>query len=104
MVVTAPVNTPVEAVHDPNLLENEYIKDFEHPDLGRIGIPIFPIHFSEAQVRTDLIAPKLGEHTDEVLSELGGYSYEEIARILTNEKIILEKKLKELMGTKEKKE
>jgi len=83
-LIGAPVNTSVEAVHDPHLLENEYIKDFDHPELGRIGIPIFPIHFSEAEVRKDLIAPKLGEHTDEVLRQLGGYSDEEIIRLKEN--------------------
>ncbi len=83
-LIAAPVNTCMEAVHDPHLLDNEYIKDFDHPELGRIGIPIFPIHFSEADVRKDFIAPKLGEHTDEVLRELGGYSSEEIARFREN--------------------
>jgi crotonobetainyl-CoA:carnitine CoA-transferase CaiB-like acyl-CoA transferase len=78
-LIGAPANTCMEAVHDPHLLENNYIVDFDHPELGRVGIPIFPIHFSEAEVRTDLIAPKLGEHTDEVLRELGGYTTEEIA-------------------------
>jgi crotonobetainyl-CoA:carnitine CoA-transferase CaiB-like acyl-CoA transferase len=79
-LIGQPVNTCMEAVRDPQLLENDYIVDFNHPELGQIGIPILPIHFSEAEVRRDLIVPKLGEHTDEVLRELGGYSDEEIAK------------------------
>ena len=79
-LIGQPVNTCMEAVRDPQLLENDYIVDFDHPELGQIGIPILPIHFSEAEVRRDLIVPKLGEHTDEVLRELGGYSDEEIAK------------------------
>jgi len=79
-LIVSPVNTCLEAVNDPHLIENDYIVDFDHPDIGRIRIPGFPIHFSEAEVRRDLVAPKLGEHTGEVLREIGGYSDEDIAR------------------------
>lgn len=79
-LIISPVNTPLEAINDPQLTENDYIVDFDHPDIGRIRIPGFPIHFSEAEVNKNLAAPKLGEHTEEVLRGIGGYSDEEIAR------------------------
>ena len=80
-LVIAPVNTTMEATQDPQLAANEYIVDYDHPTRGTIRIPGFPVRFSKTQVRNNLRAPKLGEHTDSVLRELGGYSTEEIARL-----------------------
>jgi crotonobetainyl-CoA:carnitine CoA-transferase CaiB-like acyl-CoA transferase len=71
----------MEATQDPQLAANEYIVDYDHPTRGTIRIPGFPVRFSKTQVRNNLRAPKLGEHSDSVLRELGGYSTEEIARL-----------------------
>ena len=60
------------------MIENDYIIDSEHPELGQVRIPGFPIHFSQAEVSNNLLAPKLGEHTDSVLKEIAGYSDQEI--------------------------
>jgi crotonobetainyl-CoA:carnitine CoA-transferase CaiB-like acyl-CoA transferase len=65
---------------DPQITENGYLVDFEHPTLGKIMIPGYPIHFSRSRAETETAAPELGEHTDEVLTEICGYSQEEIAR------------------------
>ena len=70
----------MEAINDSQMIENDYIVDFEHPHMGHIRIPAFPIHFSQAEVNNTLIAPKLGEHTDSVPKEIGGYSDKEIAQ------------------------
>jgi len=75
------VNTTEELTHDPQVIENEYIIDFDHPTLGKIKIPGYPGHFSQSWARTTRAAPDLGEHTDEVLMELGGYTPEEIAQL-----------------------
>jgi crotonobetainyl-CoA:carnitine CoA-transferase CaiB-like acyl-CoA transferase len=74
------VNTITEAINDPQIIENDYIVDFEHPTIGHMRIPGFPIHFSQAQVNNNLLAPELGEHTNSVLKEIGGYSDEDIAQ------------------------
>lgn len=86
-LVMCAVNTTTEAINDPQMIENDYIVDFEHPDMGRIRIPGFPIHFSRAEVTNTMIAPKLGQHTDTVLKELAGYSDVDIAR-LRKDKVI----------------
>ena len=62
------------------LIENDYIVDFEHPEMGHIRIPGLPIYFSQAEVNNTIIASKLGEYTDSVLKEICGYSEEDIAR------------------------
>jgi len=74
----APVHRPTELKDDPQIIANDYIVDFDHPRLGRIKIPGYPVQFSQSQAGTTSCAPELGEHTDAVLSEIGGYSQEEI--------------------------
>jgi formyl-CoA transferase len=77
-VVMCAVNTIWEAINDPQMVANDYIVDSEHPDMGHIKIPGFPIKLSGARVANTFVAPKLGEHTEIVLTELGGYSAQEI--------------------------
>ena len=72
------VNTLEDLGTDPQVIANDYIVDFDHPIFGQIKIPGYPVHFSGAQAGTAQAAPELGQHTDEVLSRLGGYGDEEI--------------------------
>lgn len=72
------INRLNELTQDSQVMENNYIVDFEHPTLGKIKIPGFPARFSESDIKTISAAPTLGEHTDEVLSEICGYSEDEI--------------------------
>lgn len=73
-----PVNRLSELVNDPQITQNGYIVDFEHPRLGKIKIPGYPVHFSKAHAGTRSAAPGIGEHTDSILREIGGYSQKEI--------------------------
>jgi len=72
------VNKLMELEHDPQVIENDYLVDFEHPTLGKVKIPGYPIHFSESRAGTTSAAPDLGEHTEEVLTGLAGLRVEEI--------------------------
>ena len=83
-LIICAINTFTEAINDPQIIENDYIVDFEHPKMGHMRMPGFPIHFSQAQVNNNLQAPDLGEHTESVLKEIGGYSDKEIARFREN--------------------
>ncbi|HEX7364697.1 MAG TPA: CoA transferase [Dehalococcoidia bacterium] len=76
----APVNRLSELTNDRQIMENNYIMDFDHPRLGKIQMPGYPIHFSKTNAITKIAAPDLGEHTDNVLKEIGGYSDDDIAR------------------------
>ncbi len=77
----APVNRLSELVDDPQITENNYIVTFDHPKLGKIKIPGYPVHFSRTYAKTRNAAPELGEHTETILMELGSYSEKEIAQL-----------------------
>jgi len=67
----APVNRIQDVLEDPQALVNGYLTDFEHPHLGTIRIPGFPVQFGNHAAGMHTPAPELGEHTAEVLGELG---------------------------------
>ena len=79
-IVSAPINTLLEASNDPDVLANGYITEVEYPEHGKkLKVHGTPWQFSETPARIAR-APKLGEHNDAVLQELG-YSAEEIAAL-----------------------
>jgi crotonobetainyl-CoA:carnitine CoA-transferase CaiB-like acyl-CoA transferase len=82
----APIYDPVEAVHSEQARANEYVTEFDHPELGRIKMIGFPVKFSKTPARIYREAPHLGQHTEEVLLELG-YTWEEIAQFREEEVI-----------------
>jgi crotonobetainyl-CoA:carnitine CoA-transferase CaiB-like acyl-CoA transferase len=70
----APAQRPAEVLEDPQLLANDGIVELGDatPDGTRQRSMNGPVTFSDARVRPSTPAPKLGEHTDEVLAELAG--------------------------------
>jgi crotonobetainyl-CoA:carnitine CoA-transferase CaiB-like acyl-CoA transferase len=76
-IVTAPVNTMLEASNDPDVLANGYITEVEYPEHNKkVKVHGSPWKFSETPAQIG-VAPKLGENTDYILGELG-YSNTEI--------------------------
>ncbi len=70
-VPCAPVLAP-EAVHDdPQVRAVELIAEIEHPVTGRVRMPRAVSQFGGTALGRPTPAPILGEHTDEVLGELG---------------------------------
>ena len=80
-VAVAPVLNIDEVVEEPHLVARGIFTEVEHPKLGRIKVPTYPVKFSEIKGFKVASAPTLGQHTDEVLSELLGYSREEIEEL-----------------------
>jgi len=70
-IVSAPINTLLEASNDPDVLANGYVDEIDYPKYGkRLKVHGSPWHFSETPARIG-IAPELGAHNDEVLKGLG---------------------------------
>ncbi len=65
---------------DPFLRERGMFVEIEHPTRGKFVMPASPIKMSGSQVPIER-APLLGEHTEEVLAELLGYTPEQVAEL-----------------------
>jgi len=79
-VPMAPVNTLEQFFDDAQAKHNRTFQVLEDEELGRIRTVGFFAAFEETPVSLDRRAPKLGEHTDEVLRE-AGLSDEEISNL-----------------------
>ena len=75
-VPIAPVNNIAEAFDDPQVLHRNMLVEADHPVAGRYRMPGNPIKMGQEEVFSP--APTLGQHNQEVLGELLGYSEEEI--------------------------
>jgi crotonobetainyl-CoA:carnitine CoA-transferase CaiB-like acyl-CoA transferase len=65
------MNTLEDIVADPHLAATGYFRSVEHPSEGRIRSMAVPSEWSESQPEYRRHAPRLGEHTAEVLREAG---------------------------------
>src|SRR5262249_33235287 len=85
-VVAAPVNTIPQAARDPHPWERRALAEAPDCLAGTIAVSGDFWHFS----RTPAVVgstPRVGEHNEEVLGGLLGYSEEEIAKLYANDVI-----------------
>ena len=73
------VQTGEDLTDDPQLNEREFIVAVENPRLGRVVLPNFPLHFTNAKLTRRWEFPVLGRDTEAVLRDVVGYSPETIA-------------------------
>ena len=78
--IYARIQTIDELPDDPQVIANDYITDFDHPDMGAVKVCNFPVAFSETPATIQSAAPELGQHTEDVLIEELGYDWEDIGR------------------------
>jgi benzylsuccinate CoA-transferase BbsF subunit len=80
-IAAFPCMTNRDLATDPHLLGREFFTELEHPEVGKrqhVGIP-WKLAGSPVSVRRP--APCLGQHTDYVMSDVLGYSADEIAQL-----------------------
>ncbi len=75
------VNAISDLVDDPQVIANEYIVDFEHPTLGTVKMVNVPVTLSKTPGGIRAPAPEFGQHTEETLVEICGYSWDEVAQL-----------------------
>lgn len=70
-ILCAPVHSLVEALADEQTAVNNMILEMDHPTAGRVRALAPPIRLSETPSKVRLVAPTLGQHNREVLTEYG---------------------------------
>lgn len=70
-VPSGPINTYPEALSDPHALARDMVVDLTHPAAGPIKALGIPVKLSDTPGSVDRPAPLVGQHTEELLVELG---------------------------------
>ena len=70
-VPCAPILPLAEVIRHPQIEANELLVETEHPFAGRIRQPRPAARFDRTPTTLERPAPTLGQHTDEILRELG---------------------------------
>ena len=65
----------------------EMVKEVEHPTCGKIKVTGVPVKLSQTPGAVELPPPTLGQHTEEILTRVLGYSKPEVEK-LRKEKVI----------------
>lgn len=76
-----PIRTMKEALDEPEVKRRGMLKTYRHSTVGEMAIIGSNYHFSDTPVDDTRPPPTLGEHTDQVLSEVAGLSAPEIAAL-----------------------
>jgi crotonobetainyl-CoA:carnitine CoA-transferase CaiB-like acyl-CoA transferase len=79
-VLCAPVNGYPDVEHDPQIRASGLLIEQDHPRAGRLKTLAPAVRFERTPARVRSAAPGLGEHTDQVLAELG-VEPREVARL-----------------------
>jgi formyl-CoA transferase/CoA:oxalate CoA-transferase len=70
-VPCGPIREVDEVFHSPQARHTELAPPMDHPAAGRIRTTAIPVTLSETPGTMHLPPPLLGQHTDEVLAEVG---------------------------------
>ena len=65
------VNSLDDLIDDPHLVESGFWQEAEHPTEGRIRMSSPPMNFGRTPASIRAMAPRLGEHSQEILREAG---------------------------------
>jgi crotonobetainyl-CoA:carnitine CoA-transferase CaiB-like acyl-CoA transferase len=74
-----PINRMDEVFADPQVQHLQMVLEAEHPRAGTVRMVRNPVSFSRTPVDLRQVPPVLGEHTEEILRGLLGYSTAQVA-------------------------
>ena len=77
-LIWGPVMTPLEVARDEQARANDIFVEWDHPRHGPVRMVNNPIKLSKTPAEFKTRAPDLGEHTDQIMRDLG-YSEEDIS-------------------------
>ncbi len=80
-----PINTIPEVFDHPQAEARSLTLEVDHPTAGLVQFPGFPYKFSSTPAQVRLPPPLLGQHTEEVLGNVLGFSTSEVARLREEE-------------------
>lgn len=76
-----PIQDYADVANDPQVLVNQYIVEIDDPIHGKVRVPGIPVKLSETPGKIRCLAPELGQHTEEVLQEVLGFSWDDLAKL-----------------------
>lgn len=79
-IPVGPINKLSDILNDPHVKEREMVVEKDHPVIGQLKMLGIPVKLSRTPGEIKTVPPALGEHTDQVLKELG-YSDADIAAL-----------------------
>jgi len=79
-LATGPVYSTPELMNDPAFTESGMLMKLKHTEVGERVVPGIPVRFGAIDLDYRG-APAIGENTEQVLTDLLGYSSEDIARL-----------------------
>ena len=86
-VPAAQINNVAQAFSDPQVLSRNMIVEINHPKCGRIKTIGNPLKMSQISKEVFTPPPVLGQHNEEIICELLGYSEEELDQFKKNKVI-----------------
>ncbi len=86
-IPNGPIWSVAQALTSEQANALEMVKEINHRTCGKIKVMGIPVKLSRTPIAVDLPPPTLGEHTEEVLTKVLGYTVGELER-LRKEKVI----------------
>lgn len=79
-----PVNTIAQAMNHPQVVHRDMIVELEHPTIGKFKTVGLPVKYSKHGSSIRSPPPTLGEHTEQILSDLLKYDADSISSLRRN--------------------
>jgi crotonobetainyl-CoA:carnitine CoA-transferase CaiB-like acyl-CoA transferase len=81
-VPNGPINTIDQVFNEPQSVARELKFELPHPTAGRVALVRSPMRFSATPVEHKLPPPILGQHTEQVLREVLGWTEAEVGAVM----------------------